>query len=60
MKSMKTFNASVAGLLVAVFILGACTAPEEYTARTEEEINNVQEKTLKKLGLALGAELRTI
>jgi phenylalanyl-tRNA synthetase beta chain len=27
---------------------------------TEEEINKVQEKTLKKLGLALGAELRTI
>lgn len=26
----------------------------------EEEINKVQEKTLKKLGLALGAELRTI
>lgn len=27
---------------------------------TEEEINKVQDKTLKKLGLALGAELRTI
>ena len=27
---------------------------------TEEEVNKVQEKTLKKLGLALGAELRTI
>ncbi|GJM16496.1 MAG: phenylalanine--tRNA ligase beta subunit [Thermodesulfobacteriota bacterium] len=27
---------------------------------TEEEINKAQEKTLKKLGLALGAELRTI
>lgn len=27
---------------------------------TEEEINKVQEKTLKKLGLALGTELRTI
>ncbi len=27
---------------------------------TEEEINKVQEKAVKKLGLALGAELRTI
>ncbi len=27
---------------------------------TEEEVNKVQEKALKKLGLALGAELRTI
>ena len=27
---------------------------------TEEEVNKVQDKTLKKLGLALGAELRTI
>lgn len=27
---------------------------------TEDEVNKVQEKTLKKLGLALGAELRTI